>query len=455
MTRKLLILSYHFPPSNEVAGKPTARLVRHLPSNGWEPTVVSVDPRQVPKLDLVGYREVLEGTQVEQPRRWLHPFDLLRKVKRFSQAKKSAQEPHQITASNGEEKQRGRLRSRMRELLGYPDYYSGWIMPAFGRASHLLRSARFDAYMTISPPVSAHLVGLMLRKRFRRIPWFVQFHDPWSNNPFNQWGLQFLSRLDTSLESLVIRNATRVFCATEEATAALAMTYPQAEGFKFATLYNGADSSDFPVIPSDWRNDRLTFTYAGCLYGTRNPFPFLESIARLIERKEIAPKECLIRLIGDCEFACGKSVRQFVQSNGLDEVVEFSPPITYPAALEALMKSDILLLFADQQPNQIPAKLFEYLLMRRPILGFTSGASARLIRQAAAGHVCESIAPEELDRILLSYVGQSRSGERITCDGSSASLERFEAGHLARELAQALNATLQVQHDRKHFEAAG
>jgi hypothetical protein len=133
-------------------------------------------------------------------------------------------------------------------------------------------------------------------------------------------------------------------------------------------------------------------------------------------------------------------VRQFVCEHGLDEIVEICPPVSYPDALEALIKSDVLLLFADQQPNQIPAKLFEYLLMRRPILGFTSGASANLIRRSFAGHVFESDDPEGLDRILLQYLKEFRCLGKVTGAESPASLERFGASYLARELAMALDA---------------
>src|SRR5206468_11691603 len=109
----------------------------------------------------------------------------------------------------------GTLRYRLRELLGYPDNFSGWIVPAFRLASRLLRTNRFNAVITISPPVSAHLVGLMLHKRFCHIPWFAQFHDPWSTNPFHQRGIGFLTRLDRYFEARVVRKATRILCATE------------------------------------------------------------------------------------------------------------------------------------------------------------------------------------------------------------------------------------------------
>src|SRR6478735_4380507 len=66
-SRRLLLVSYHFPPSSEVAGKPTARLVRHLPKFGWEPVVLTIPPESIyGPTDSVGYADVLASARVER-----------------------------------------------------------------------------------------------------------------------------------------------------------------------------------------------------------------------------------------------------------------------------------------------------------------------------------------------------------------------------------------------------
>ena len=46
LTRRVLIVSLHFPPDSSTAGTHRVRLLApHLEAYGWEPTVLTVDPR--------------------------------------------------------------------------------------------------------------------------------------------------------------------------------------------------------------------------------------------------------------------------------------------------------------------------------------------------------------------------------------------------------------------------
>src|SRR5262245_60300966 len=44
--KRLLLVSYHFPPDAEVGAVRAQKLVKYLPRYGWEPLVLTVDPRQ-------------------------------------------------------------------------------------------------------------------------------------------------------------------------------------------------------------------------------------------------------------------------------------------------------------------------------------------------------------------------------------------------------------------------
>ena len=67
-------------------------------------------------------------------------------------------------------------------------------------------------------------------------------------------------------------------------------------------------------------------------------------------------------------------------------VAQIAPPYrTRKCGADAA--ADVLLLFAQGQPNQVPAKVYEYLHLDRFVLAFTSGATARILDKAAAGTV--------------------------------------------------------------------
>jgi glycosyltransferase involved in cell wall biosynthesis len=290
--------------------------------------------------------------------------------------------------------------------------------------------------------VSAHLAALLLRRRFPQLVWLAQYHDPWTLtwSPCRQRHFPGLDRLDRVLEAAVVRRCDRLLCATEEASALFDEAY--GVGPRCRTLHNGFDPEDFPApSPSRRADHRLTFTYTGSLYGRRDPWPLFESLSRLIRAGRLRAEEVRVCLVGDCERAQDRSVQAMVQELGLEGVVELIPPVPYAESLGRLAQSDILLLLAEGQPFQIPAKLFEYLHIRRPILAFCTGATARVVRETQAGQIVTSDRPDLIDAAILTYAAEHASG-RMTCNASTDQIDRYRADVLTGALVQELNAAL-------------
>jgi glycosyltransferase involved in cell wall biosynthesis len=454
--RRLLVFSYHFPPSSEVAGKPTAKLVRRLPEHGWHATVLIPPAWSLFQVDPTAYADIGRYARVEETGIWLHPLQrrALARVRRYRSANGDGAA---VTWSAMEEQDTKRGRSRARalaskwlapvktvigELGSWPDDHGGWAVPAYRHAVRLLRRERFDAVLSVCPSVSAHLAALLLRRRFPGLVWFAQYHDPWGLiwSPCRQRHLPGMNRLDRALEAAVVRRCDRLLCATEEASALFAEAY--GVGSRCRTLHNGFDPEDFPPPSEVRRTDRrLTFTYTGTLYGRRDPEPFLASLGRLIRAGRLQADRVRVCLVGDCERAQDRSVRAMAEGHGLGGGVELVPPVPYAEALGRLAQSDVLLLLAEGQPMQIPAKLFEYLHIGRPILGFCTGATARVVRETEAGRVVTSDEPDRIDEAILGYAAEHASGSMI--GGAPAErIDRYRADVLAGSLARELEAAL-------------
>ena len=67
------------------------------------------------------------------------------------------------------------------ESVVVPDLaLAGWVPFALSRALRLTRGQRFDCVLTSSPPQSAHLLGLALRRR--GVPWIAELRDGWTSS---------------------------------------------------------------------------------------------------------------------------------------------------------------------------------------------------------------------------------------------------------------------------------
>lgn len=453
-SRRLLLISYHFPPSSEVAGKPTARLVRHLPKYGWDPVVLTIPASDVTvPIDESGYADVLANARIEHVSRWPYFNDvalgfrsIIRSARFWKRSTKSgAASTSEMKGTSGQS-QKGSMGGVLASYVTFPDPRTGWVVPAILRARQLLEMESFDAIMTVSPPHSAQLIGLGLRHRRPRLPWIAQLHDPWYFEPeeiedgiartpdrLQRWLIRHLERR-------VVRGADLVLLATEESREAFGRRYPECAANRFETLYNGYDPADFPSTSTGRRPSEgpIRFLYTGALYWRRTPLPLFTAVADLIARGVVGAEQLSIELIGDCEVAAGQSVRKLAADLGLAGVVNVSPPIPYPEALERISRADVLLLFAQGQPKQVPAKVFEYLHTNKPILAFTDGATARVIRESNTGHLVKP--GDNVTRVLTTLIDSFRK-ENTERNGSTRDrLAKYQADSLAAELANRLTS---------------
>jgi glycosyltransferase involved in cell wall biosynthesis len=127
--------------------------------------------------------------------------------------------------------------------------------------------------------------------------------------------------------------------------------------------------------------------YLGTLYHRRDPRPFLAALAAVATRLALGPDRLRVDLVGDCRAYRGASLEELVRTLDLEGVVHFRDWVAHDEAERLMRSADLLLLLAQDQPTQVPQKLYEYLGTRASILAFADaeGETADLLRRAG-GH---------------------------------------------------------------------
>lgn len=163
--KRLLLVSYYFPPVGGAGITRARNLMRLLPANGWDCHILTVKS--------IAYRtfepELLDG--LDQGR--IH--------------RSGSFDPQRLLRLLGVETVSAAFVEQGKGISGqfFPDPKVGWAKPACRKGIELHSTYHFDAIMTTSPPISAHLVGLSLSKRLR-IPWVADFRDPWTTRTIEQ-----------------------------------------------------------------------------------------------------------------------------------------------------------------------------------------------------------------------------------------------------------------------------
>jgi hypothetical protein len=276
-----------------------------------------------------------------------------------------------------------------------------------------------------APPNS----GLVAAARIARVcgsPWVAELRDLWVDNPYYEDPAWRLS-VDRLIEKRVLSAASGLVSVTAQWSQTLRRRYRQ----PVACIYNGYVEDDFPADPpGPPAGDVVTILYTGNIYlGYRDPSPLFRAVAMLeAERERLA-----IHFYGPRHG----EVMPLAAAHGVQHRVFVHEPVTHKASLALQTSADALLLLQwdnEKDAGNIPAKFYEYLGARRPILllGYEKGELASTIRERAAGLVAND--PGVIAQQLRRWVAQkpagipapdSRARLGMTRDEQNRSYERF------------------------------
>ncbi|MBZ5555761.1 MAG: glycosyltransferase [Acidobacteriia bacterium] len=357
---RVLIVSPHFPPDS-TAGTHRARLIApRLREHGWEPTVLTVDPRDYEgDLDPVLGQSVPADLRVIRARAW----------------------PVRLTRPFGVGD------------LGLRAFDGLWR-----EASHLLSHERFDAlFITIYPAYTA-LLGPLLKKRFG-VPFVLDYQDPW----VGEWGLtvgpgangqpDLRSRLARAvagyLEPVALRAADAVTAVSRGTYEPALQRNPRARPVATAELPIGWDERDFEFLRAHPATARLIPTGDGLVHlaciGTLPPTmhaslrAFLTALARLRDRDPARAGAIRVHFFGTSSLRSDRAplgALPVARELGVEGLVTEAPArLNYFDALRALDEATALLLLGTTEAHYTPSRMFTAMLSGRPLLAIYHAAS--------------------------------------------------------------------------------
>ena len=390
----ILILSYHFYPSPTVGAKRVSELACRLRDEGWQVTVLCAPGKRVTEL-MERIRDI-EIITVERPPK-LYPL-LAYWPKRFGRGKAaSSEEPAAVTFGKGPHAQKsaGRresplawLKRNYHALELTIDDTKLWSVQVLLRALRL--GPRFDGIISSGPPHSVHFAARLLAG-LTGAQWIMDLRDPvvctniWPEQGATASALR--DRVERWVERTTVRHARGVTVASPGIGSVLVQRVP-AVGGKLQVVLNGHDGRAAPTV---WPTGQLRLLYAGSLYLNRNPFPLLEALHDLLNQTTVNRLKVRFRLVGQCERWNGRQLLPWIESMGMGDVVQVLPAVS-PIEVAALMReSEVLVNFAQGQPQQIPAKLYDYIASGREMLLIAEADSdaARITRESGAGRIIE------------------------------------------------------------------
>jgi glycosyltransferase involved in cell wall biosynthesis len=375
--KKVLIITYYWPPSGGAGVQRWLKFAKYLPEFGIEPYVLTVDPgfASYPQTDKSLVEEVPGNLKVFKTR----SLEVLRII---SGLFGKDQVPYG-GFSNIERK--GLLQTVLRFIRGnffIPDARVGWKRYALKKARDLIRQYDIRTIITTGPPHSTHLIGLKLKKKLP-VKWIADFRDPWTDIYFYSDMLHtpVAKSIDRRKEKEVLENADMVI-AINKSTSELLKSKINIRGEdKFSVITNGYDEDDFnyPALPGG----EFIITYSGNLSEHYRPRVFFKALARV--KALYTGIRFRFRVAGCISSFTERQIRE----HGLDDIYENLGYVSHQK-LTGLLKTSTVLLYSFPVTisySGSSGKLYEYLAAERPVISLDSPGSdaAAIIKECEAG----------------------------------------------------------------------
>lgn len=422
--KTILCVAGHFPPCGASGVFRTLGFVRYLAEHNWNVSVLTIKHIPEERIDSRLLDKVPSSVLVHRTG-YLDIFSL---KKRFtlqnSPKKKSSTTPSFDNSASLNKKNHG-YKERLSFLLKTPDSYIGWLVPGIMRA--LRKKLRPDIIYATAPPFSALLLGVFLKKVWRR-PLVIDLRDPWVFNPFRPQRPSLADRLDKMMEHFVIRNADHIILNTPESCRIYQQNY-QEKTKSFSAIYNGFDSRFIKTEPATSPvSNKVWIVHVGSIYGNRNPIHLIKAIRDL--------NSIRIDLYGP-----GTKPEHMVNA---ENVLFFHPPVPHEKAISLQKGADIVLVLGNciSGSVQIPAKIFEILAIGKVIwlIDTTDSPTRKMLEEKNIPHLfCEN--KEKQIKKLISKLKDLKKNNELPLLENSIT-EIFDRKKQAQKLEMILKTSI-------------
>lgn len=384
MNKTALMIAYYFPPLGMGGVQRMAKLAKYLPQFGYDVIVLTVKPIRYPANDV----SLLDELPAE-----------------VSIFRSGSSDPARIARILPLPLKAGsRLKAVAKEKSGrfWPDSKVGWKRPALRMARKIIADKNVEVIISSSPPITAHLVAMDLKKN-SGIPWVADFRDPWESlSPDELYKNQSLVQKSHLLLRDIIESADTITAINDSISRNL--------GPSAVTIMGGYDPDDFGSLKPAEKTGDFLLCYMGTVGSLHPIVAFLEA-AEIAARVDVEfSQHVRIRVIGANNR---EELKAQAAAYGLDDRLEVVDYLPHREALkEAGSAAVSLISIPDGYPGILTGKIFDYLALPAPILASVpqGGEIERIVKSCRGGICVKPKKTQELAEAMLQLFRHHQSG---------------------------------------------
>ena len=377
--KKVLIVTYYWPPAGGAAVYRVSKFVKYLRKLHWEPIILTVKQPESSQYDYSLLNELPDDLKVIKTRS-IEPTLLLKKIT----GKDLTHTPVGAVMQSSNKGLLSKFLTYIRLNFFVPDAKIGWLPFAVAHGKKIIDHENPSIIFSTSPPPTVHRVAKKL-KDWSGLPWVADFRDPWTN-------IYYYDNFEQSKKALE-KNKRYEFETLETADFLTVVNHgffdeslEKKYGDKIYQISNGFDP-DYRPDQQPFRSDSDQFIIRYLGHFKNNQFPIaLKEWLVLASKKPDLRKKVRIEFIGYVDDAN----KDMLSGENINIEIEYKPFVSRQKAMQLMTDADALLLCigGDQSKKYgLSLKLFDYLLHQKPVIAFgpVDGGAAEILNKTNAG----------------------------------------------------------------------
>ena len=423
--KKVLIISYYWPPAGGPGVQRVLNFVRQLPEFGWEPLVLTVENPSAPARDESLFARIPKDCRVFRTKT-REPFSF---YKILTGKKRGEVLPKNIALGGKAPSFREKCSQWIRANAFIPDARRGWKPYMVRSGMRIIAEEKPQLIFSTSPPHSLQLGAAVLAKR-SGLPWVADLRDPWTEAYWEQQlpKTRRSRKRNRALERRVLNAATHISTV----------------GRGIADLIGGKTDKPVSVIYSGWRiansspmdTEDFEILHLGNLSKLQSCDGLLDALAML--ETEIRTHIRLV-FIGTVD----PDQRRAIDARR-ELKVSYYDQMPYETMINHARRAAMLFLpplDSSYAGGLISAKIFDYLALRRPVIAFSPEQSdiSQILAETESGKAFGTAQVREAAGYIRDvYLRRDKDG--VLLSGNETGLKKYATDSNAKALSGLFNA---------------
>lgn len=400
--KKVLIISYYWPPSGGSGVQRWLKFAKYLPKFNWKPIIYTPENPYFDLMDNSLIAEIPNEVEVIKTKIW-EPYYLKDKI--FGKSKNS----QTSGLINNTFTFKNYFFNWIRGNFFVPDPKIFWVKKSIKFLLKYINKNNIEYIVSTGPPHSMHLIALGLKKKNKNLKWIADFRDPWSKlDLLDNFHLSYFAKNKNKLlEKNVLFKANLILTVSEK----WKNDFKKLGANNVKVITNGYDDSDFTNYTSKIPNEKFVIGHYGLINHLRNPKNFWKALDEIcLENKDFS-KKLEIHLSGNIDKNIINEISNYSAINSKVKILGY---LSHKEVIDAYTNTSLLLVLLFNSKSGLgnhPAKLFECIACKKQffVFGPENSDTQKLLNKTKIGeYLLYSDNIENLkEKIIKAYNNQS------------------------------------------------